>query len=144
MAKAGERVTLLDDKEYALDPDNLVIADGSGPIGLAGIMGGRAPRFPMRRPMYCWKPRIFHPMSSRAGRARMGLFTDAAQRFERGVDPSLPALAIDRRHGDCNSNRRRRRSDRKRRQTRVDATFEALRGVREQTHSARPARDDIG
>ena len=42
MAGSGERLTLLDDQEYALDPEMLVIADARGPIGLAGIMGGRA------------------------------------------------------------------------------------------------------
>ena len=40
-ARPGERITLLDDKEYALDPDFLLIADASGAIGLAGIMGGQ-------------------------------------------------------------------------------------------------------
>src|ERR1700731_955903 len=40
-AGSKERLTLLDDKEYELDPDFLVIADASGAIGLAGIMGGR-------------------------------------------------------------------------------------------------------
>ena len=43
-AKPKERITLLDDKEYELDPEFLVIADASGAIGLAGIMGGRAHR----------------------------------------------------------------------------------------------------
>ena len=41
-AKPEERITLLDDKEYVLDPEYLVIADASGAIGLAGIMGGRS------------------------------------------------------------------------------------------------------
>jgi phenylalanyl-tRNA synthetase beta chain len=41
MAKAGERLLLLDDKEYTLEPEFTVIADDSGAIGLAGVMGGR-------------------------------------------------------------------------------------------------------
>ena len=41
-AARNERLTLLDDREYVLDPDFMVIADDSGAIGLAGIMGGRA------------------------------------------------------------------------------------------------------
>src|SRR5450631_22551 len=42
MARSGERVTLLDDKDYTLDPEFLIITDDRGPIGLAGFMGGRA------------------------------------------------------------------------------------------------------
>jgi phenylalanyl-tRNA synthetase beta chain len=96
MAKAGERVMLLDDKEYALDPDNLVIADTSGPIGLAGIMGGRRTAISDTTTDVLLEAAHFTP-DAIAGRARrIGLFTDAAQRFERGVDPSLPALALER------------------------------------------------
>jgi phenylalanyl-tRNA synthetase beta chain len=96
MARAGERLTLLDDKEYALDPDFLVIADDSGPIGLAGIMGGRSTAISETTTDVVFEAAHFTP-NAVAGRARrLGLFTDAAQRFERGVDPSLPALAIER------------------------------------------------
>src|SRR4029077_5836598 len=42
MAEPKERITLLDDKEYELDPEFMVIADHRGAVGLAGIMGGRA------------------------------------------------------------------------------------------------------
>ena len=41
-ARPGELITLLNDQEYRLDSDFLVIADASGPIGLAGIMGGKS------------------------------------------------------------------------------------------------------
>ena len=95
-ARAGERLTLLDDKEYALDPDHVVIADGSGPIGLAGIMGGRGTAISAATGDVLLEAAHFAP-DAVAGRARgLGLFTDAAQRFERGVDPSLPAVAIER------------------------------------------------
>ncbi len=95
-AKAGERLTLLDDKEYELDPDYLVIADASGAIGLAGIMGGRATAIAEATTEVLLESAHFAP-DAIAGRARrLGLFTDAAQRFERGVDPSLPAVAIER------------------------------------------------
>ncbi len=96
-ARTGERIVLLDDKEYELQPDNLVIADGSGPIGLAGIMGGRATAIsPDTTTDVLLEAAHFAPEAI-AGRARRaGLFTDAAQRFERGVDPSMPALALER------------------------------------------------
>ena len=68
-----ERVTLLDDKEYALDPDFMVIADASGAIGLAGIMGGRAPPSAMPPPMCCSRPRISRPTPWRDARGGSGL-----------------------------------------------------------------------
>jgi phenylalanyl-tRNA synthetase beta chain len=96
LAKPGERLTLLDDKEYELDPDALVIADARGPIGLAGIMGGRATAISDATGDVLLEAAHFAP-DAIAGRARrLGLFTDAAQRFERGVDPSLPPLALER------------------------------------------------
>ncbi|HWJ35722.1 MAG TPA: phenylalanine--tRNA ligase subunit beta [Steroidobacteraceae bacterium] len=96
MAQAGERLTLLDDKEYVLDPEFLVIADGSGAIGLAGIMGGRGTAISDSTTDVLLEAAHFAP-DAIAGRARrLGLFTDAAQRFERGVDPTLPLLALER------------------------------------------------
>ncbi len=95
-AAAGERLTLLDDQEHGLDPEFLVIADDSGPIGLAGIMGGRSTAISDATTDLLLEAAHFTP-GAIAGRARrLGLFTDAAQRFERGVDPALPPLAIER------------------------------------------------
>jgi phenylalanyl-tRNA synthetase beta chain len=96
MAKPGERITLLDDKEYPLDPDFLVIADARGAIGLAGVMGGRGTAIADTTSDVLLEAAHFAP-GAIAGRARrLGLFTDAAQRFERGVDPTLPQVAIER------------------------------------------------
>jgi len=95
-ARPKERITLLDDKEYELDPDFLVIADANGAIGLAGIMGGRGTAISDSTTDVCFESAHFTP-DAIAGRARrLGLFTDAAQRFERGVDPSLTSIAIER------------------------------------------------
>jgi phenylalanyl-tRNA synthetase beta chain len=96
LANPGERLTLLDDKEYALDPDVLVIADARGAIGLAGVMGGRGTAISESTTDVLLESAHFAP-DAVAGRARrLGLFTDAAQRFERGVDPTLPPAAIER------------------------------------------------
>jgi len=96
MAKPGERLILLDDKEYPLDPDFLVIADARGAIGLAGVMGGRGTAIADTTSDVLLEAAHFAPEAV-AGRARrLGLFTDAAQRFERGVDPTLPQAAIER------------------------------------------------
>jgi phenylalanyl-tRNA synthetase beta chain len=95
-AKPDERLVLLDDKEHVLDPDFLVIADARGAIGLAGIMGGRGTAISASTRDVLLESAHFAP-DAIAGRARrLGFFTDAAQRFERGVDPCLPAAAIER------------------------------------------------
>jgi phenylalanyl-tRNA synthetase beta chain len=95
-AAAAEKITLLDDQEYALDPQFLVVADGSGAVGLAGIMGGRPTAISNETTDVLLEAAHFTPAAI-AGRARrLGLFTDAAQRFERGVDPGLPVQAIER------------------------------------------------
>ncbi len=95
-AAPKERLTLLDDKEYELDPGFLVIADARGAIGLAGVMGGRGTAISDSTRDVLLEAAHFAP-DAVAGRARrLGLFTDAAQRFERGVDPTLPPAAIER------------------------------------------------
>ena len=95
-ANPRERLLLLDDKEYELNAEFLVIADASGAIGLAGVMGGRRTAISESTVDVLLESAHFTP-DAIAGRARrLGLFTDAAQRFERGVDPSLPAVAIER------------------------------------------------
>jgi phenylalanyl-tRNA synthetase beta chain len=95
-ARPGEPITLLNDQEYRLDPDFLVIADASGPIGLAGIMGGKSTSIGDGTTDVLLEAAHFTPAAV-AGRARrLGLLTDASQRFERGVDPSVAATALER------------------------------------------------
>jgi phenylalanyl-tRNA synthetase beta chain len=92
----GERVTLLDDKEYTLDARYLVVADRSGALGLAGIMGGRSTAISDATTDVLLEAAHWDPEVIAAGSRRLSLFTDAAQRFERGVDPFLPAAALER------------------------------------------------
>ena len=95
-ARAGETLTLLDDKIHVLGPEFLVIADARGAVGLAGIMGGRGTAITDSTTDVLLEAAHFAP-DAIAGRARrLGLFTDAGQRFERGVDPTLPVSAIER------------------------------------------------
>jgi len=95
-AAPRERITLLDDKEYELDPEVLVIADANGAIGLAGIMGGGALPFPTPPPTCCWSQLISDRTPFRDARAAWGFSRTLRKRFERGVDPTLPAIAIER------------------------------------------------
>ena len=95
-AKKGEKVTLLDGKELNLAKDTLLITDDSGPIGLAGIMGGLSTAVSEETSDVYFEA-AFWPPSVIAGRARSyGLHTDASLRFERGVDPDGQARAVER------------------------------------------------
>jgi phenylalanyl-tRNA synthetase beta chain len=95
-ARPGETLTLLDGRQIALEPDMLVIADRRSPIGLAGIMGGEKSGIAADTTDVFLEVAWFAP-DSIAGRARrLGLLTDASQRFERGVDPAGQERALER------------------------------------------------
>ena len=96
LARAGEKLALLNEQEIALDGDALVIADDSGALALAGIMGGAASAVSQATRDIFLEAAHFAP-DAIAGRARRyALSTDSSHRFERGVDPALPALAMER------------------------------------------------
>ncbi|MBT8078946.1 MAG: phenylalanine--tRNA ligase subunit beta [Gammaproteobacteria bacterium] len=92
----GETATLLDGREVELQSDTLVIADDTGPIGLAGIMGGLSTAVsPATKDVFF--EAAFWPPDVIAGRARhYALHTDASMRFERGVDPCGQVRAVER------------------------------------------------
>jgi phenylalanyl-tRNA synthetase beta chain len=95
-AAATEQLTLLDGREVSLTPDVLVIADGKGPVGMAGIMGGERSAIRTESTDLLLEVAWFDPAAI-AGRARRyGLLTDASQRYERGVDPAGQERAINR------------------------------------------------
>lgn len=95
-AEDGEALTLLDGKQVTLDPNTLVIADKSGAIGIAGIMGGASTAVDTTTQDIFLESAFFTP-DAILGRARLyGLHTDASLRFERGVDPSGQERAIER------------------------------------------------
>jgi phenylalanyl-tRNA synthetase beta chain len=96
LARAGEQLTLLDGRTIALTPDMLVIADRRGPVGLAGVMGGKSSAVGVTTDSVFLEGAFFAPAAI-AGRARrLGLHTDASLRFERGVDPEGQVRAVER------------------------------------------------
>ncbi len=96
MANAGEKLTLLDGREVELTPDTLLIADHERPIALGGIMGGEHSGIADGSTDILLEAAFFSPIHI-AGRARKyGLHTDASHRYERGVDPTLQRVAIER------------------------------------------------
>ncbi|MBF0469782.1 MAG: phenylalanine--tRNA ligase subunit beta [Gammaproteobacteria bacterium] len=95
-AKEGERLELLNESEINLTPGSLLIADESGPLALAGIMGGERSGISATTTNLFLESAFFAPEAI-AGRARSyGLHTDASHRYERGVSPELPAVAMER------------------------------------------------
>ncbi|MDG2107681.1 MAG: phenylalanine--tRNA ligase subunit beta [Woeseiaceae bacterium] len=96
MAKKGENVTLLDEKVIKLNDDTMIIADDSGPIGIAGIMGGLKTAV-TDKTTDVFLEAAFFSQDVMAGRARTyGMHTEASVRFERGVDPSGQVRAVER------------------------------------------------
>ena len=95
-ARAGENLKLLDESEVKLDSEFLVITDVDKPVALAGIMGGYETRVTDATRDVFLEAAHFAPTAI-SGRARkLGMHTDASHRFERGVDPELPRLALER------------------------------------------------
>lgn len=94
-ARDGETLTLLDGREVALDGEFLVITDAERAVALAGVMGGFDTRVTEATRNVFLESAHFAP-SAIIGRARrLGMHTDASHRFERGVDPELPRLALE-------------------------------------------------
>ncbi len=96
MAQQGERLQMLDGKEVELDSGSLVIADHNKAVALAGIMGGADSGVTDQTRDVLLESAFFSP-NAIAGKARCyGLHTDSSHRFERGVDPQLQILAMER------------------------------------------------
>lgn len=92
-AEAGETLVTLDGKERELDPERLVIADPSGPIALAGVMGGRDTEITEGTRNLLLEAATFDPVSVRRTARRYDLFTDAARRFAWGLPPESAPIA---------------------------------------------------
>jgi len=93
LARAGEKLHLLDGSEITLTTGDLVIADEKKALGLAGVMGGMASRVTDETKNILVEAAWFSPAAIRAGSRRHGLHTDASHRFERGADFNAPPLA---------------------------------------------------
>jgi len=92
----GETLELLDGKQVDLDDSLLAICDESGPVALAGIMGGLDSGVTDATRNILLESAYFKP-STISGKARdLGMHTDASHRFERGVDPQGQVRAIER------------------------------------------------
>jgi phenylalanyl-tRNA synthetase beta chain len=95
-AREGETLTTLDGARRTLSTEDLLITDDSGPIGLAGVMGGESTELNDATSTVVIEAAHFTPVGIFRTQKRHKLPTEGAKRWERGVDPTLPAAAADR------------------------------------------------
>ncbi|GAB3145846.1 phenylalanine--tRNA ligase subunit beta [Microbacterium neimengense] len=95
-ARAGEKLETLDGTVRTLDTEDLLITDDSGPIGLAGVMGGAATEMSDATTNVLIEAAIFDQVSIARTARRHKLPSEASRRFERGVDPAVPYAAAQR------------------------------------------------
>ena len=94
LARDGEKVSLLNGKEYELTSDDIVIADGEGVIGLAGIMGGADTEVSDGTKNIVLECANFDMYALRRTAMRHGIFTDALTRFNKGQSPLQNAAVL--------------------------------------------------
>lgn len=94
-AKPGECLVTLDGLERKLTELDLVIADETGPIALAGVMGGDSTKVSEGTTRVLLESAYFDPRTVRRMAHRHGLHTDASHRFGRGADPAMATVARD-------------------------------------------------
>ena len=93
-ARAGERLETLDHVVRDLHPDDILITDSSGPISLAGTMGGLHTEIDSGSTDLVIEGAHFDALGIAKEGRRHGLSSEASRRFERGVDPELPPVAV--------------------------------------------------
>ncbi|MDX6765848.1 MAG: phenylalanine--tRNA ligase subunit beta [Candidatus Methylacidiphilales bacterium] len=95
-AGEGEKLKAINARDYLLTPDDLVIADASGPVAIAGVMGGLETEVSAATRTILLECARFQPAGVRRTSRRLQLLSDSSYRFERGLDPRLVAAALDR------------------------------------------------
>lgn len=93
-AKNGEKIKLLDEKEYELSDNDLVIADKSKPVALAGVMGGFDSAINVKTTTIVLESANFNSSDIRKTRMRHNISTESSYRFERDIDTNLADVAM--------------------------------------------------
>jgi phenylalanyl-tRNA synthetase beta chain len=95
-AAAGETFETLDGKLRTLSPEDLLVTDDSGPIGLAGVMGGAKTEMSSTTTSVLIEAGNWEAVTISRTARRHKLPSEAAKRYERGVDPAIAAIAASR------------------------------------------------
>jgi phenylalanyl-tRNA synthetase beta chain len=96
LLRAGEGLKLLNEQEAGYRPGLLAITDESGPVGLAGVMGGHGSMVGAGSTAVFFEAAFFAPEAVQGKARELGLASDAAYRFERGVDFAGTGAALER------------------------------------------------
>jgi phenylalanyl-tRNA synthetase beta chain len=94
LARAGEKLTTLDGVARTLTDDDLLITDDTGPIGLAAVMGGASTEIGSGTSSVLLEAAHWEPTGVARTARRHRLPSEAAKRFERGVDPEMTVVAL--------------------------------------------------
>ena len=93
-AAEGEKITTLDEKEFTLNPNNLVICDAEKPVALAGIMGGANSGMDDAATSLLFECATFARDSVRKTSRALGQNSDSSARYEKGVDRHSPEMGL--------------------------------------------------
>jgi phenylalanyl-tRNA synthetase beta chain len=99
--RAGEKIKLLNEEEVEFRPGLLAITDESGPVALGGVMGGFDSMVGAGTTEVFFEAAFFHPEAVQGKARELGLASDAAFRFERGVDFGATRAALERATALC-------------------------------------------
>lgn len=95
-AKNGEKITTLDEEERSLDENDLVIADETKPVAIAGVMGGMNSEIEKDTETVVFESASFYGGAVRKTAKKVGLRTESSSRFEKGLSPENVLRAINR------------------------------------------------
>lgn len=93
-AREGEVIAALDEKTYELSTNQLVIADGSKPVAVAGVMGGQLTGTTDETTTIVFEAATFNPVSVRRTSRALNLFSDSQLLFEKGLSVQAPPIAL--------------------------------------------------
>jgi phenylalanyl-tRNA synthetase beta chain len=93
-AQTGESILALNGEKYSLSPEDIVIADGQKPVGVAGIIGGNDTAIRGTTKRIVLEAASFPAAQVRKSSSRLKLRTDASMRFEKGQDPENTVRAL--------------------------------------------------
>jgi phenylalanyl-tRNA synthetase beta chain len=93
-ARPGERIAALNGESYDVDPSNLLITDASGPIAIAGVIGGADTAISSATTRIVLESACFNASSVRKTSSRLKLRTDASMRFEKAQDPATTVRGL--------------------------------------------------
>lgn len=93
-ARAGEKILALDNKEYELAASDIVIADEQKVLAIAGVIGGLDSAVTESTTNIIFESATFDAVTVRLTAQRLGIRTDASMRYEKSLDPLLPAAGL--------------------------------------------------